>query len=141
MEQDRERLAAELDAARAELGLTWREVAARAGMTAVNLQRIRNGEIRNLTPEAASGLERALAWQEGDVEEILRGGHPTPLVIHNAVVDMTPEELGRHMVAIQEAVTATDGPAAGMQAAQAWMAKALRLRHGSSRPRRRRDAG
>lgn len=61
MDEVRARLAEEMNSQRKKLGLRWNEVATRAGMTAQNLLRIRNGEIA-ISELAAAGIDRALEW-------------------------------------------------------------------------------
>ncbi|GAA4059572.1 hypothetical protein GCM10022214_10110 [Actinomadura miaoliensis] len=76
-ETSRQRLARLMDERRAELRLTWHEVAERAGMTREGLRRTRtgSGSIRSLTKR---GIEDALEWAVGSVDMILAGGDPLP---------------------------------------------------------------
>lgn len=63
---------------RRELRIRWTEVADRASMSSENLRKIRRGQI-SLSEDAADGIERALAWQPGSVEAVMRGERPTVL--------------------------------------------------------------
>jgi hypothetical protein len=67
-----------MDERRADLGLRWLDVAEAAGLTTEGLRGIRygTGEIRSLTKR---GLEDALKWARGSVNEILAGRDPTPI--------------------------------------------------------------
>jgi hypothetical protein len=71
--EPRERLAKLLDERRAELRMRWRDVAERAGITVEGLRNLRvgTGRIRSTTKR---GLEDALGWRPGSVDEILGGG-------------------------------------------------------------------
>lgn len=62
---------------RLELGITWRDVASRAGLSYEALRRLRTGDggIRDLT---ASKISRALEWTSGSVDAVLEGGDPVP---------------------------------------------------------------
>jgi hypothetical protein len=75
-----------MDERRAELQLTWNEVAEKAGITREGLRRTRvgTGHIRSLTKH---GIEKALAWERGSVDTILAGGEPTPTGPHVRVHD------------------------------------------------------
>ncbi|HEY9370959.1 hypothetical protein [Streptomyces sp.] len=75
-ETPRQRLARLMDERRSDLHLTWNEVAERAGVTREGLRRTRTGtgHIRSLTKR---GIERALSWEVGGVDEILAGVAPT----------------------------------------------------------------
>lgn len=99
----RERLAALMNKRRLQLGMRWREVAQRAGMTEQNLIKIRKGTI-SVTEDAAAGIERALRWQPGSVFAILAGDDPVPRSsglpmdpdsrMHRAtILNATPEQL------------------------------------------------
>lgn len=60
---------------RLELGLSWRDVALRAGVAYETVRAARAGD-GGISPLTASGLERALGWQAGSVKRILDGGDP-----------------------------------------------------------------
>lgn len=64
----RARLDREMDRRRLELHLRWNQVAERAGMTYGNLHKIRKGQTA-LTEFAKSGLERALDWPRGHIDQ------------------------------------------------------------------------
>jgi transcriptional regulator with XRE-family HTH domain len=72
------RLAQYMDDRRADLRLTWAEVARAAGINRETLRQIRSGtsDIRALTRRA---VEDALRWESGSIRTILAGGDPTPL--------------------------------------------------------------
>lgn len=65
-----------LDERRGELGLTWDEVAERAGVAPQTVYRIISGSPMRTTTR--KGLERALHWAAGSIIAILAGGEPTP---------------------------------------------------------------
>lgn len=67
-----------MDERRGELGLTWDQVAERAGVSPETLRRNANrpDRMRTITRK---GIERALMWESGSVDAILDGGEPTPL--------------------------------------------------------------
>lgn len=61
----------------AELDLSWEEVAGRAGMSAVNLRRIRKGQ--DIPARTKRKLERALQVDDGSIDAVLAGtATPTP---------------------------------------------------------------
>lgn len=86
-ETPRQRLARLMDERRAELQLTWSEVAERAGITREGLRRTRTGtgHIRSLTKV---GIERALSWAPGSIEDILQGGEPRIAASGSATIRM-----------------------------------------------------
>src|SRR5690242_18016413 len=63
---------------RIALGLQWKQIAQRAGLSEFHLRRIRRGEYepRDLT---RAELERALEWASGSIDQVLDGGAPTPV--------------------------------------------------------------
>lgn len=67
-----------LDERRGELGLTWEQVAERAGVSVQTIFRAINGTPMRTTTR--KGIERALEWASGSIDEIERGGSPTVLV-------------------------------------------------------------
>lgn len=82
-----------MDARRRDLAMTWAEVAREAKITVETLRAVRRGN--NVpSPLTARGLDRALRWRPGSVEEILAGGGPA--VIGTAAThdepDLTPDE-------------------------------------------------
>jgi transcriptional regulator with XRE-family HTH domain len=66
-----------MDERRQALGMTWAEVASDAKITVETLRAVRRG---NNQPSALTkrGLERALQWQSGSIDQLLKGGDPTP---------------------------------------------------------------
>ena len=75
---DHERLDRAIDARRLDLGLSWVQLAATAGISDVSLRNFRKGRG---TPNALSKrrLEAALQWAAGSVDELLAGGQPIAL--------------------------------------------------------------
>jgi hypothetical protein len=73
----RERLDRLMNDRRLELNLTWRDVAARAGLSYEALRSLRTGTggVRDLT---AVQIARALDWAPRSVLDILKGGDPVP---------------------------------------------------------------
>lgn len=86
----REELAERMDDQRAELGLTWRELAALAKISYEGLRSVRNGSgsIPKLTRRK---LEAALRWPTGEIDRILEG----PTTATSALIprEWTPAEL------------------------------------------------
>jgi hypothetical protein len=75
----RDRLDRLMDARRLDLDLTWRDVAARAGLSYEALRALRAGPggLRTLTMRK---LDRGLAWEAGSVRRVvLEDGDPVPL--------------------------------------------------------------
>lgn len=74
----RERLDGLMDARRLELGIPWREVATRAGISYEALRALRNGPggTADLT---ARKIDAALEWAPGSVARIGAGGDPAEL--------------------------------------------------------------
>ena len=70
-----------MDERRGELGLTWQQAADRAGVSTETLYRAAEGRAMRTTTR--KGLERALRWQPGSVDAILRGAGPEPLPAEN----------------------------------------------------------
>ena len=77
-EKPHERLDRLMNARRKELGLYWNEVAAAARVREQTLGAVRKGE-NSPSDMTRIGLDRALEWEAGSVDAILRGGNPTPL--------------------------------------------------------------
>jgi hypothetical protein len=73
--EQRERLDQLMNERRLELGLTWREVAARAGRSYEALRQLRTGPggINELT---AVQFARALSWEPRSILDVLSGGSP-----------------------------------------------------------------
>lgn len=64
-----------MDERRGELGLTWQQVADRAGVSTETLYRAADG--RQMRTTTRKGIERALEWEPGSVAAVIRGQHPT----------------------------------------------------------------
>lgn len=76
-DEAQKRLSDWMEECAAELDLSWEEVAARAGMTSVNLRRIRKGQ--DMPPRTRRKLERALQVDERAIDVVLAGtGWPMP---------------------------------------------------------------
>lgn len=71
--EQRQRLEKRLDARRLDLGLTWREVALRAGVSieAVRLLRTGPGGIRELTMRK---FDKAFEWMPGSLQRFIEDG-------------------------------------------------------------------
>lgn len=89
-ESARERLARLMDERRRELGKTWDQVADEAGLTKEGLRGIRRGEGATIRPLSKAGIERALRWTPGSVEDILAGGDPGIVASGSARISGTP---------------------------------------------------
>ena len=70
-----ERLSKLMDERRADLGLTWEQVADRAGIKYETIRAIRTGDSRGRTPTRRV-ISIALEWTPGSVDRILEGGNP-----------------------------------------------------------------
>jgi len=92
--EQRDRLDRLMNERRLELGLTWREVAARAGRSyeALRLLRTGPGGINELT---AVQFARALGWQPRSILDVLSDGSPA-VADDVAVADDRPEVVRRH---------------------------------------------
>ncbi|SEG44203.1 hypothetical protein SAMN04489712_105239 [Thermomonospora echinospora] len=69
-----------MDERRAELDLTWDDVAKRAPLSKQGLHTIRF-EDRPMRQLTKARIERALEWAPGSVDRILAGGDPEPLKV------------------------------------------------------------
>lgn len=78
--EDRQRLAEYMEERCLDLGLTWRDVARRSGLSYESIRALRAGpgRIRRLS---ARKIDRAFEWRPGSVESILNGGEPTPSAV------------------------------------------------------------
>jgi transcriptional regulator with XRE-family HTH domain len=122
----RERLAAAMNRRRLDLGIRWREVAQRAGMTEQNLIKIRKG-VTNLTEDAGAAIERALRWQAGSVAAVIMGDEPVESHAPDrptrpGIENATPEQL----VEMRQIVEDVMGP----DAADEFLRKAIGRRSG-----------
>lgn len=75
---------------RGELGLTWEEVAAEAGVSVVTLRRNAGDDLSGMRVTTKKGIERALRWDSGSVDAITRGGEPTRLAEESAAPRSRP---------------------------------------------------
>jgi transcriptional regulator with XRE-family HTH domain len=57
---------------RAELGITWDEVAQRGGISVAWLRKIRKGQA-DITTDMKYAIQRGLAWPDGQVDGALAG--------------------------------------------------------------------
>jgi transcriptional regulator with XRE-family HTH domain len=64
-----------MDQRRQQLGLSWREVAAEAGITQETLRAIRRGA-NDPSTLTKRGIERALEWSPGSVDRVFAGDDP-----------------------------------------------------------------
>lgn len=79
-----ERLSEWMEDCATQLDLSWEEIAARAGMTSVNLRRIRKGQ--DIPPRTRRKLEHALQVEDGAIDVVLADtGRPSPLTVRTAV--------------------------------------------------------
>ena len=74
----RERLAAKMEARALDLGLNWREVALRAGLSYEIVRRLRTSST-SVRPLTLRKVDAGLGWEPGSIERILNGGEPVPL--------------------------------------------------------------
>lgn len=94
-----------MDARRLELGMSWIQLAERAGISDVSLRNFRKGRG---TPNALSKrrLETGLRWEPGSVDAILAGGDPTlsstPSL--DVVEAASPQELRQRIAELREEI-------------------------------------
>lgn len=96
-----------MDDRRAELGMTWDDVAAAAQVSTETLHRARGGRSMRTTTKKA--IESALQWQPGSVESIAAGGNPA-----SAAVDPGPS-VDERIERLQTTITDLLDQARGMQ--------------------------
>lgn len=77
-EQGQTPLSRAMDKRRASLGLTWKLVAARAGIDTETIRAVRKG-LNVPSTLTQAGIEKALEWEPGSVATILAGGEPFEL--------------------------------------------------------------
>lgn len=77
MEPDRARLAQEVRNRRNALGLTQREAAVKADVATQTWINVEQGE--KVRERTLARVDRALKWELGSSEDILKGGDPKPL--------------------------------------------------------------
>lgn len=76
METRAQRLNELLDKRRLSLGLRWKDIANRAGVSHHTILQLRKGEpVADLT---TAGVERALQWEPGSIARILQDKPPVP---------------------------------------------------------------
>src|SRR3546814_14945765 len=65
---------------RVELGMSWKDVAAEAGVSVETLTALRKGRTNpdNANPLTKRGVERALLWEAGGFDDALAGRPPKP---------------------------------------------------------------
>lgn len=68
---------------RQALGMTWAVVARDADITVETLRAIRRGK-NDPSDLTKRGLDRALQWQPGSMQNVLNGGSPHPIGEHAA---------------------------------------------------------
>lgn len=73
---DHDRLDHAIEARTIELGISYVELAARAGISDVSLRNLRKGRA-NFRPRNLRKLETALDWAPGSIDAVLDGGDPT----------------------------------------------------------------
>jgi len=92
----RRQLAEEMDRRRAELRLTWDQVAQRADISIATLRRVRNGS-GPISLDTMIGIDNALQWNTGHVEARIEGRDPSAPRESSTTPDVgaTLEELRR----------------------------------------------
>lgn len=84
-----QRLDALMDERRLELGLRWKAVTEKAGITHQTLLQLRKGaEVSDLT---VANVERALGWEAGSIRAITAGGDPAARRASDADPQPAPE--------------------------------------------------
>lgn len=101
----RERLTEFMETRQLELAESWQEIADRAGMSATNLRRIRNGQ-SELLPRTEGKLERGFRWASRSVAAIRRGEAPTLLPLNGPDAIAGPSDGPRDRLAAGEPVSA-----------------------------------
>jgi hypothetical protein len=73
----RRRLAGIMDERRLDLGLTWKEVAIRGGLSYEAVRALRTGDEGNPEPLTLRKIDRGLEWMPGSSRRVLyEGGEP-----------------------------------------------------------------
>jgi transcriptional regulator with XRE-family HTH domain len=117
-------LAERMDDRRAELGMTWDEVAAAGGISVATLRRVRRGA--PVTADNVVKIERGLKWPAGSVRSALaaaEAGMPTDPVSRArraSIIAATPEQLAEMYQLIDEVM--------GPERAREFLQGALELR-------------
>lgn len=73
---DHERLDHAIEARTIELGISYVELAVRAGLSEISIRNLRKGRA-NFRARNLRKLEIALGWTAGSIEAVLAGGDPT----------------------------------------------------------------
>jgi transcriptional regulator with XRE-family HTH domain len=89
-------LADEMNRRRAQLRLTWDQVAARAGISIATLRRLRNGD-DPVSLDTMIGIDSALEWAPGYVEARLKGARP-PSGTKSPEVGQPPEKERQRLI-------------------------------------------
>lgn len=101
----RQRLTLLIEERADELGMTWNELAEKAGLTKEGLRGVRfgSGKMRRLTKR---GLEDALRWESGSVDRVLEGGEPESVrpsgPVRKARLDAAPRRTTEAIVRREE---------------------------------------
>lgn len=132
---DWRRLAERMDYRRAELMMTWDDVAGTGGISVATLRRVRRGA--PVTIDNALAIERGLRWASDSVRRVLAGGEPEARDVATAspsprrqqesrsfIVGLTRDELVRLADIYAEAF--------GEQAAEAFLLRAAEIRHAAA---------
>ncbi|MDQ0376634.1 helix-turn-helix domain-containing protein [Amycolatopsis thermophila] len=90
----------ELDRRRNELNMTWGDVADKAGLSETMLRKVRRGQSTRPTPRTKAAIEKAVSWETGSFDAVLRNEPPTPK-------GDTPGARGTHLAAVPTARSAT----------------------------------
>ena len=99
--EQRERLDEAMNKRRLDLGITWRDVASRAGLSYEALRRLRTGDggIRDLT---GAKISRALDWTPESVDAVLAGGDPVPAAARTSASEDTTVTILRGALSASE---------------------------------------
>ncbi|MEU3972386.1 helix-turn-helix domain-containing protein [Streptomyces bacillaris] len=71
-------LEGEMNARRLQLGMAWKELASKAGISYETLRAVRKGETAG-APLTLRKIEQALLWAQGSITRVEQGGSPSPL--------------------------------------------------------------
>lgn len=84
MTWDWDRLATAMKGRRRQLGMTQAELAEEAGVSESTIQHLESGETRTRLPRSLRSIERALHWEPGSGEALLRGEAASSLPVQTA---------------------------------------------------------
>lgn len=103
MTSPHERLDAVMEDCRLDLGMSWRDLANKAGLSYEGLRAVRRGDRR---PNALTKrrLEDALNWAHGSIDAILDGAGPTPAEDQRRGGKPTVEELEARVAELEREV-------------------------------------